>query len=104
MTTTAHTHEEHATKKDVDARFDIVEERLDRLEVRFDRLEEKLAESDHKHTQNYGQLSNSFVSMLNVMTSLTERVGKLEENQRVMIEILERIEKSTNRGMGFNAT
>jgi len=90
----AHTHEELATKKDVDARFDIVDER-------FDRLEEKLAESDYKHTQNYGQLSNSFVSMLNVMTSLTERVGKLEENQRVMIEILERIENSTSRGVGF---
>ncbi|MCY4473941.1 MAG: hypothetical protein OXC83_00700 [Chloroflexi bacterium] len=94
MTTMAHTHEELATKKDVDARFDIVDER-------FDRLEEKLAESDYKHTQNYGQLSNSFVSMLNVMTSLTERVGKLEENQRVMIEILERIENSTSRGVGF---
>ncbi len=89
MTTATHTHEELATKQDVDARFD--------------RLEEKLAESDYKHTQNYAQLSNSFVSMLNVMTSLTERVGKLEENQRVMIEILERIEKSTSRGMGFNA-
>ncbi len=89
MTTATHTHEELATKKDVDERFD--------------RLEERLAESDYKHTQNYAQLSNSFVSMLNVMTSLTERVGKLEENQRVMIEILERIEKSTSRGMGFNA-
>ena len=94
MTTMAHTHEDLATKKDVDARFDILEER-------FDRLEAKLAESDYKHTQNYGQLSNSFVSMLNVMTSLTERVGKLEENQRVMIEILERIENSTSRGVGF---
>ncbi len=103
MTTMAHTHEELATKKDVDARFDIVDERFDRLEERFERLEAKLAESDYKHTQNYGQLSNSFVSMLNVMTSLTERVGKLEENQRVMIEILERIDQSTSRGMGFTA-
>lgn len=87
MTTATHTHEELATKKDVDERFD--------------RLEEKLAESDYKHTQNYAQLSNSFVSMLNVMTSLTERVGKLEENQRVMIEMLERIDKSTSRDFGF---
>ena len=95
MTTATHTHEELATKKDVDERFD-------RLDERFDRLEERLAESDHKHTQNYAQLSNSFVSMLNVMTNLTERVGRLEENQRVIIEALERIEKSTSRGMGFN--
>ena len=87
MTTAAHTHEELATKKDVDERFD--------------RLEERLAESDYKHTQNYAQLSNSFVSMLNVMTSLTERMGKVEENQRVMLEVLERIEKSTSRDIGF---
>lgn len=35
--------------------------------------------------------------MLNVITSLTERMGKVEENQRVMMEMLERIEKSTSR-------
>ena len=103
MTTATHTHEELATKKDVDERFDRLEERFDRFEERFDRLDERLAESDHNHTQNYAQLSNSFVSMLNVMTSLTERVGKLEDNQRVMVEILERMEKSSGRGMGFNA-
>lgn len=53
MTTAAHIHEELATKKDVDARFDIVDERFDRLEERLDRLEKRLAESDFKHTQNY---------------------------------------------------
>ena len=47
MTVTAHTHEGFATKKDVDARFDIVEERLDRLEERFGRLEERLTEIDY---------------------------------------------------------
>lgn len=87
MATATHAHEELATQKDVDARFD--------------RLEEKLTESDYKHAQNYGQLSKSFVSMLNVVTSLTERVGKLEENQRVMIKLLERIDKSTSRNIGF---
>ena len=97
MTTAAHIHEELDTKKDVDARFDIVDERFDRLEERLDRLEKRLAESDFKHTQNYAQLSNSLVSMLNVITSLTERMGKVEENQRVMMEMLERIEKSTSR-------
>ena len=63
MTTMTHTHEELATKKDVDERFD--------------RLEERLAESDYKHTQNYAQLSNSFVSMLNVMTRSDRASGEV---------------------------
>ena len=101
MTTAAHTHEELATKQHVDERFDRLEEHVDRLEARFDRLEARLEESDYKHTQNSAQLSNSFVSMLNVMTNLTERVGRLEENQRTIIETLERIEKATSRDIGF---
>ena len=90
MTVATHTHEELATKNDVDARFDRVEERLDRIEGRLDRVEDTLV-----------HLTNSVASMLNVWMSLNERVTALEDNQRKMIEILERIEASTERQIGF---
>ena len=86
MTVGAHAHEELATKKDVDTRFDRVEERLDRVEERLDRVEDTLV-----------HLTNSVASTLNVLTSLNERVTALEANQRAMLEILERIEDSTSR-------
>ncbi len=83
MATSTHTHEELATKRDVDARFDRVEERLDRLETTI------------------AQINSSIASILNVLVNLNERVTKLEENQRTMLQILERIENSTNRQIGF---
>ena len=83
MATSTHTHEELATKKDVDARFD----RIDGTLV---------------------HLTSSLASILNVLTSLNERVTALEqrvtaleENQKTMLQMLERIEASTNRQIGF---
>ena len=83
MTVARHTHEELATKSDVDARFDRVEERLDRVE------------------DTLVHLTNSVASILNVLMSLNARVTALEDNQRKMIEMLERIEASTERQIGF---
>lgn len=98
MASATRTHEELATKEDLDARFDIIVERLDRLE-------EKLTESDYRHSQHYAQISYSLVSILSVMTlnaliNLNERVGKLVEKQQVIIETLERIERQINTEIG----
>ena len=90
MVTSTHTHEELATKKDVDERFDRVEARLDRLEERIDRMEVRL---DH--------LTSSLASLLNAYLGLNDRLTAVEENQRTMIQMLERIENSTNRQIGF---
>ena len=90
MTTSTHTHEELATKKDVDARFDRIEERLERVEDRLLSLEHTVA-----------NLASSLASLLTVFTNLNERVTALEKNQRVMMQMLERIENSTNRQIGF---
>ena len=83
MAASTHTHEELATKKDVDARFDRLEERMDRVETAIT------------------QINSSIASILNVLASHNERFIRLEENQRVMIQMLERIENSTSRQIGF---
>ena len=90
MVTSTHTHEELATKEDVYARFDQVDERFDRVEDRLEQVEKTLV-----------HLNGTIASIMNVLMNLNERVTALEENQRTMIQMLERIENSTNRQIGF---
>ncbi len=68
ITTASHTHEDLATKRDVDARFDRVEERMTNLEFSF--------------TSNMTQLNSSIASLNNTIVLLSERVANLEEGQR----------------------
>ena len=66
MTTATDTHEELATKKYVDARFDRIEKRLDEIEA-------ALTGSCENYTQNFGKLNNSIASLLNIVVTLTGR-------------------------------
>ncbi len=93
MTATAYTHENLATKKDVDARFDIVEERLDRIERRLEAIETAFTESRENYTRNFAQLNNSIVALLNTLATLTGRVNTPDDNHRRLVGLLERIEK-----------
>ena len=97
MTTSTHTHEELATKKDVDERFDFVDERFDRVEARLDRVEDRLDQVE----KTLVHINGTIASIMNVLMNLNERVTALEENQKTMIQMLERIENSTNRQIGF---
>ncbi len=80
MSASTHTHEELATKADVDARFDRIDERLRNIDC---------------------ALANLATSLSSTMTRLEEILAKIEENQRTMIQILLRIENNTNRQIGF---
>ena len=87
LTTAANMHEGLATKAGIDARFD-------RVEARF-------AESNYKHSQTFETLCAALDSMLIVLMDLDSRFARLAENQRTIIETLERIEKDTSRDIGF---
>lgn len=93
MVATPHTHEDLATKADVDARFDRVEERLDRVEERLLTLENTVT-----------NLTSTVASMLNVIMRQDDRPAavdkRLDENHRKMLQILERIENNINRQTG----
>ena len=97
MTTSTHTHEELATKKDVDARFDQVDVRFDHVEERLDRIEERVLNLEYAMTQ----LIASQASMLNAINRLDDRLTALEESHREMMQILIRIENSSGRQFGF---
>ncbi len=82
MTAATHTHEELATKKDVDERFDNLDQRTKNLELVF--------------TSNMAQLNSAIASLNDILVRLT----KLEEGQRQIICTLKRIERQIRREPG----
>ena len=83
MATGTHTHEELATKKGVDWRFDNPEQHMTNLELAF--------------TSNMARLNSAIASLDDILVRLTN----FEEGQRQIIDILHRIERQTNRDIGF---
>lgn len=84
MTIVGCTHEELATKENVDERFDNLEQCMKNPESAF--------------TSNMAELDRAIASLNDILARLT----KFEEGQRQIICILERIERQTSRDeIGF---
>ena len=90
MGNSTHTYAESAIQKDIDARIRWIVERFDEMDAKPEPIDVAL-------------INLNIMTTLALIMSVTllQRLTALEENQKAILEILERIENSTNRQFGF---